>query len=468
MSDDEPDPDEAGIEERDEVFMGNVRDLCFVRGNLKRIKERFKQFKTRHAENFRINTTDKTCEDLSLLGWVASLGQLEYIEYLFQNKASPYIEDSFSLNPLHFAIAGNVTYNMGYDPDQTPDTAMAAVAMIIQHAELCERKQANVVAQLPETKRNRIPKPLPKLWNRTDCWKRTPLDYCVMKHQTGVLKFLILKGAKINGPLFTSQYGEILDGRRGTNNPDHKPDHKPDTMDAFNGRSDEILYTRFGTSLLHQAIEFHNHKAVDLLIKDGAHRHVYNSKGETPLICAVNCTNVEAVRMLTESENFDASQTYGRVFNFLREVGSENQLVCQSERRPEDSRDGWNALHCLASNSEDTDEDNEIMRLLLYTHMDVRVQTAARETALEIARRRGVASLVDELIVWEHESAWSPEELKKRRDALTMSQYNIHDNNDDNNDDNNHRSNSSIYDFPPELFGLILNREDLQTNPNAT
>jgi hypothetical protein len=122
----------------------------------------------------------------------------------------------------------------------------------------------------------------------------------------------------------------------------------------------------------------------------------------------------------------------------------------------------------LASNSEDTDEDNEIMRLLLYTHMDVRVQTGDRETALDIARRRGVTSLVDELIVWEEESPWSAAELKKRRDALTMSQYNIHDNNDDNNDDNNHRSNSSIYDFPPELFGLILNREDLQTNPNAT
>ena len=37
MSDDEPDPEEAAIEERDQDFMDDVRDLCFVRGNLKTI-----------------------------------------------------------------------------------------------------------------------------------------------------------------------------------------------------------------------------------------------------------------------------------------------------------------------------------------------------------------------------------------------------------------------------------------------
>jgi hypothetical protein len=236
------------------------------------------------------------------------------------------------------------------------------------------------------------------LWEARDKWHRSPLDYSCRKGGAEVLKLFISKGARVNGPLFKTQYGENSDA----------------------GVGGDYVYAEFGTTLLHQSIEFFNIDAMKILLEDGAYLGVYNAEGETPLMCAITHGNAEAVRLLLAIPQVDIEQTHGRVHENIASSGSYTPYL--HFIKPQLQFPGWTAVHCAALSVHEDPNHLDIIRMLLGAGADFRSQTVDGTTALSIAKHSRDNLLITELEQWERVTPWSPEFHTKMRNAFTMSQ----------------------------------------------
>ena len=279
-------------------FIKEITELLENRGNLDKIKE---MIETSNRTNlfegqFDLNWGNDDMNGLSMLAQACMSGQIEYVRWLLQQGCDPWIKNVDGETIFHMAILQtNVRDKIEYGPDDTrpPNSAMGVITTLLHHIEGVEwRYNINFDE---------------RIWELRDFWHKTPLDFSARKGGAEVLKFFISEGAQINGPLYSTQYGSI-------------PNDERDAMIERPGG--DGMYTQFGSSLLHQAIEFGNNDAFDVLMDDGAYTHVYDAKGETPLMCAIRYLNFHALERLITSPGIDLSQVHGHVFEFVPEIGT--------------------------------------------------------------------------------------------------------------------------------------------------
>jgi ankyrin repeat protein len=249
------------------------------------------------------------------------------------------------------------------------------------------------------------------------------LDYSARKGGAEVLKLFISKGARVNGPLFKTQYGENSDA----------------------GVGGDHLYAEFGTTLLHQAIEFFNIDAMKILLEDGAYLGVYNADGETPLMCAVMNGNAEAVRLLLAIPQVDIEQTHGRVHEKIASSGSYTPYL--HFIKPQLQFPGWTAVHCAALSVHKAPNHLDIIRMLLRSGADFRSQAEDGTTAISIAKDDKDEPLITELTEWDRTTSWSPAFEAKMRNSFTMSQQ----------ENVPVEKRSPFYGLPGDILGKLVN-----------
>ena len=204
-----------------------------------------------------------------------------------------------------------------------------------------------------------------------------------------------------------------------------------------------LLYTAFGSSLLHHAISFWNIDAMKILLADGAYLGVYNAAGETPLMCAVTHGNAEAVRLLLECPHLDIEQKHGRVYEHITYSG--NYEPYHDGNKTQVQFPGWTAIHCAALCLHRDHNAPSILRMLFDSGVDARSQTEDGTTAFSIAKDSEDELLITELMEWERVTPWSPEFQAKMRDAFTMSQ------------ESRVGQRSQLCGFPGEIMDEFLN-----------
>ncbi|KAJ1470503.1 ankyrin repeat-containing domain protein [Baffinella frigidus] len=381
----------------------SISDLLYTRGNIGKIREVINRHNATDPPEgpFDINMGHGGLDLATLLQIAASNGEIEYVNWFIENGAKPWRVNDNGETALHTAVAESILPESmagGIDNTGTLNKAVAVVSILLQHNE------------------NRAPSEVHgstrPVWAKRNTWGRTPFDYAARNGGAEVLKLFISKGAVINGPMFSTQYGEIPDELRGT----------------LTGLSDTIpegdtMFTRFGTSLLHQAIAHQNDDAFDILMQDGANTSVYDAKGESPLVCAIVNSNWKAVYTLVKSGTVDMLQQHGSVFEYLAPVGSAYQFV--RHQAPQYQFDGWTALHLMASCHSDSEEPVvlDILALLVNAGADVRAKTSDGSTAFDMCRNRSFQSspMALELKRLERVAPWSTAFKKQRKDAVIMS-----------------------------------------------
>ena len=347
------DDSDSELDDRLHEVLENIFDLTVDRGNLTKIQNILKTYNATHPPEgpFKMDMGHNALAGVGMLANAASLCQLEYVSWMLENNASPWVETSQGETVFHMAISQTISYQIDYGSDdkEPPNSSMGVITYLLHHIEDIE-KQTN-------TKFNA------KIWEMPNDWQRTPLDYAARKGGAEVLKLFIFKGAKINGPLFSTQYGEISDEARRT---------------YSLGRIDQSanLYTQFGTSLLHQAIEYKNKDAFDILMIDGAHTHVYDATGQTPLMCAIRQSNFDAVKRLIASPGIDILQVYGRRLEYTTEIGDGDHRIDRTI--PQTQYKDWTALHVLAFVHADDQSPQivNVIHMMLNAGASVRMKTA--------------------------------------------------------------------------------------------
>jgi ankyrin repeat protein len=372
------DDSDSDLDDRLNEVLDNIFALINDRGNLTKIQNTLKEYNATHPRErpFDMNMGNDGIDCVCMLANAAHRGQLEYVSWMLENNANPWTRTGQGESVFHMAISQSILYEIKYGDNDTepPNSSMGVITCLLHHIEDIE-KQTN-------TKFNN------RIWEIRNVWQRSPLDYAARKGGSEVLKFFISKGAKINGPLFSTQYGEISDEARGTYSP---------------GRIDQSanLYTQFGTSLLHQAIEYKNKDAFDILMIDGAHTHVYDATGQTPLMCAIKESNFDAVERLIASPGIDISQVHGRRFEYTTEIGSYFKRIDMTI--PQTQYKDWTALHVLAfvhANNQSRHIVN-VIQMMLNAGASVRMKTADGQNACDIARSNGNATMVAVFDKWE-------------------------------------------------------------------
>ena len=381
----EDDRDDARrLDDRLHEVLEGVQDHIYQRGNLDKIKEILRAHNSTNPPEgaFNMDMGHDGLEGMTMLGLAASEGQLEYVNWFLHSGASPWVATASGETALHLAIARDTQDYMkcGTQDKDPPNSSVSTVMTILHHVENCEKEQ-NV-----------------HLWEMRDQWHRSPLDYSARKGGAEVLKLFISKGARVNGPLFKTQYGENSDA----------------------GVGGALLYSEFGSSLLHHAIEFFNIDAVKILLADGAYLDVYNAAGETPLMCAITNGNAEAVRLLLACPHLDIEQKHGRVHEYITSSG--NYEPYHDVHKTQVQFPGWTAIHCGALSVHKDPNHLGIIRMLLRAGADARSQTEDRTTALSIAKDNKDELLITELIEWDRTTPWSSEFEAKMRNMFTMSQ----------------------------------------------
>ena len=371
------DNSEQELDDRLHEVLEKVMELVCVRGNLSKIQNILNIYNATHPSEgpFDMDMEHNGLDGVSMLAQAASVCQLEYVSWMLENNASPWTKNENGETVFHMAISQDAMYRIHYGSNNKEplNSSMGVIMCLLHHIEDME-KQTNTKFK--------------KIWKIRNDWERTPLDYSARKGGAEVLKLFISKGAKINGPLFYSQYGEISDERRRT--------YFPDPFDRSGN-----LYTQFGTSLLHQAIEYDNPDAFNILMIDGAHTHVYDDMGETPLICAITHSNFDAIKRLIASPGIDISQLHGRVFQYTTEVGSYHTR--KDREIPQTQYENWTALHVLALVHADDESPHivNVIQMLLNAGASVRMKTADGQTPCDIARSEGNATMVAVFENWE-------------------------------------------------------------------
>ena len=382
------------------------------RGNLSRVVKLFDEFNAASTpeQQFDINIRSDYGDSSTLLHIAAARGELEYVNWLLKKGATWQIND-IGDTPLHLAV-GRRDYMEDYSFTDSfkLNSSVNVVSTLLQH--LVDIGQTDGMDE----------------WNKRNLWMKSPLDYSVRLGGAEVLKLFISKGARVNGPLFRTQYGEIPDDARGT---------FQYTSGPGPGDMGDNLYTQFGTSLLHQAIAYNNMDAFEVLMTDGANTRVYDDKGETPLMCAVFHMDVEAVRQLLASPGIDVSQIHGHAFEYTTDVGT---FPGNNPEMPQRQYTNWNALHCLASIHWDTEDPLpvEVMWMLLNADVDVRAKTNLGLTPLDMARANNNEKMSSALERWEHD-------MILRNDAVLMALH------------KRLGERSNMKHVPPELFHKFLN-----------
>ncbi|KAJ1468900.1 ankyrin repeat-containing domain protein [Baffinella frigidus] len=374
-----------------------------TRGNLGKITEIINQYDATDPPGgpFDINMGYDGLDSATLLQLAICHGQLEYLNWLIENGAKPWRVNEHRETALHVAITEEIL------PDEvstkinkgTLNRAVAIVSILLQHNE------------------NRAPSAVydgaRPVWAKRNRWGLSPLDYAAKMGGAEVLKLFISKGAVFNGPMFTTQYGEIPDELTGTLT--GLPGTTPPRADS--------MFTRFGNSLLHQSIQYGNHDAFDILMQDGANTSVYDAKGETPLTCAIVYGNWKAVHALVASGAVDVLQQHGRVFEYLAPVGSGDQFV--PHQAPQYQFDGLTVRHCLASCHSYTEDPVvlDILALLVNAGADVRAKTSDGYTAFDLCNQTCFQSLPMALEIkrLERVTPWSAAFKKLRKDSVIMS-----------------------------------------------
>jgi len=370
--------DKYKIQNRPFKVLKIIADLVCERGNLSEIQNIIITYnKLTPSRPFDMNLVNTTLGGIGMLAEACSHGQLEYVRWMLANKCNQWILNENSETVSHMAISRNVVYDTVYGPDDKdpPNSAMSVIMTLMCHVEGLEKK-------------NKV-KFKHKIWERRNDWQLTPLDYAARKGGAEVLKFFISKGAKINGPLFSTQYGEIGDVERKTFIRLRVPDPR------------DNRYTRFGTSLLHQAIEYGNHDAFEILMEDGAHIHIYDAKGETPLMCAIRNRNFSVIERLIASPGIDVSQVHGLALEYISDVGTFPKT--RDTTIPQPQFTNWTALHVLVSaHSEDeSPEIVQVMMMLLNAGADTTVKDSFDRTPQEIAEYKNNATMVSVFQKWE-------------------------------------------------------------------
>jgi ankyrin repeat protein len=365
---------------RKKVFE-NIADLLYHRGNLSNIKNIIKTYNATHPPEgpFNVKCRDGSVDYSGLLAHAACSCELEYVQWFLKHGCDPLEKTLDGETVFHKAISQNMIFEIDYGRfDEKPsNSSMGTIMTLLHHMEDLEKRK--------KTK-------LEKIWEMRNDWHKTPLDYAARKGGAEVLKLFISKGAKINGPLFSTQYGEISDTDRGT----LKKIRIPDPVDRSGN-----LYTQFGTSLLHQAIEYDNPDAFDVLMIDGAHTHVYDNRGETPLMCAIRCSNFEAIKRLIASPGIDISQLHGRIFRCIREEWS--HPVLEQRSLPQIQCKNWTALHMLALAHHDDESPHivSVIEMLLNAGASVSMKNAQGQTPCDIARIHGNETMVAVFDKWD-------------------------------------------------------------------
>jgi ankyrin repeat protein len=390
-------------QDRDDVLhnvFGDIMEQLESRGNIGKIREIINRHNATDPSEgpFDINMGHGGLDLATLLQIAASYGEIEYVNWLIANGAKPWRVNGLGETALHVAVAESILPESmagGIDNTGTLNKAVAVVSILLQHNE--NRGPSEVHGIRP-------------VWAKRNMWGMTPLDYAARKGGAEVLKLFISKGAVINGPMFCTQYGEMPDEQRGT----------------LLGLSDTIpaggaMFTRFGTSLLHQAIAHQNDDAFDILMQDGANTSVYDAQGESPLICAIVNSNWNAVLALVASGTVDILQQHGRVFEHLAPVGDAYEFV--RHKAPQYQFDGWTALHFLASCHSNSEEPVvlDILALLVNAGADVRAKTSDGSTAFDMCSNFQWLPMAQELKRLERVAPWSAAFKKLRKDAVIMS-----------------------------------------------
>jgi ankyrin repeat protein len=408
--------------------------LMSKRGNLDNIKMMIDTYNTTNPteEPFDLDSRHGQRDGLSMLAAACVAGQIEYVRWLLEHGCDPWIITDHGETVFHMAISGSdmideIDY-AGHDK-RPPNSAMGVIMTLLHHIE-DEERQTGVDFY------NRI-------WELRNDWQKSPLDYSARKGGAEVLKLFIARGAKINGPLFSTQFETLPNSDRRTNIRRRNPD--PYSMGH--------LYTRFGTSLLHQAIEYRNTDAFDILMEDGAYTHVYNAQGDTPLMCAIRHSNFDVLERLITSPGIDLSQVHGHTFEFIPEVGEQYQI---DRHRPQEQFENWTVLHLLAEihNDDERDEIVDVIRMLVRAGADVRLKTAEGWTPRDIAIRNGNDTMENVFEELEETSPWSPNYKRLRREALYLALHPVRG------------ADAPVQTLPRDLFSQYLDLIEAQNNPD--
>ena len=376
------------LDERLHDILESITDLLDGRGNLLKIQNILNTYNATHPPEgpFNMNMGHGGLEGVSMLANAASYCQLEYVQWMLDNNASPWKRTDQGETVFHMAISQNVLYEIDYGSDNKEplNSSMGVIMCLLYHVE----NPANTKLEANTKFKTNM-----RIWEIRNNWQRTPLDYAARKGGAEVLKLFIAKGAKINGPLFSTQYGEISDTERGT----FIRRRIPDPVDRSGN-----LYTRFGTSLLHQAIEYDNPDAFNILMVDGAHTHVYDDRGETPLMCAISFGNFDAVERLIASPGINLSQLYGRRLQYITEVG-DLDYTRTDLTIPQKQFENWTALHMLALAHHDDESPHivSVIEMLLNAGASVSMKNAQGQTPCDIARIHGNETMVAVFDKWD-------------------------------------------------------------------
>jgi ankyrin repeat protein len=401
----------------------NVLHHMFRRGNLPKIIDIINTYNATNTEPFNINFDNGFLEASTLLHFAAEYGEIEYVKWLLANGADPLILTDDGETPLHVAVSQQT--NPGQGLDRVDSEHVGVVYHLLQHVGVNGSDS----------------------WNTPNNWKITPLDYSVRMGRTEVLKVFLSNGAQVNGPLFTSQYGEITDAERGTYRIQPTHGMVPDPPYG-------ALYTQFGTSLLHQAIQYNNMRAFDILMIDGANTRVYDDSGHTPLMTALVKARWNMAHILIESSGIDLSQRHGRAFVYITETGT--HPLRYDMTTPEDQFVGFTALHVLVNVEYDPDASDEMIRimwLLLIAGADARVKTSDGDTPGDIAAANGHVDIAAALKKWEDVSLYSDDFIERRKQSVRMA---LHPRS---------ISESQLSRLPPNVLTQIFEHEAAHVNP---
>jgi ankyrin repeat protein len=409
----------------------DIMEILDSRGKLGKIIEIIGEYDATNPFGipFDVNMEHEWLEHVTLLQLAAYHGQLEYVEWFLQNGAYPWQTNINSESALHIAISGEWVADDMDDfavmPGDSVNKSMGVLSILMQYAD------------------NHALHALQPVWAKRNKWCVTPIDYAVRKGGAEALKFFISKGALINGPMFTTQYGSISDTLRGTFTA------VPGTIPEGNA-----IYTQFGNSLLHQAVKYRNHDALSILMEDGANTRVCNSCGETPLMTAVVDQNLKAIKVLLDYGTVDILQRHGHVFIHNCRIGHDDGFFTD-HTDPDDQYDGWTVLHLLAGQHclEPRDTDFEILAMLVTAGVDVRAKTVEGFTAHDmVTTGNGDTAFATELKRLERVTPWSAEFKQLREDAVVMAF------------EKDSRTNSLLGTLTEELFGEMLVRMNAHDN----
>ena len=400
----------------------SLLELCSSRGNLTQIKNIIKEYNEDPLvrKKFDINICEQNAANITLFGMAIAYGQFEYLQWFIDNGA--WKVSSNNETPLHMAISRSTKFRMDWGPRDRDEKHSASMTVV-------------TLLHILEAKNGLEQCNLDPPWEYLNDWKKTPLDYSARKGGSDVLRLFLSKGAKVNGPLYDTQFHDIGIGRRFTYDPPRRSG-----SDLVN------LYSQFGTTLLHQAIEHFNMDAFKLLLFEGANTHVYDERGETPLMCAIRWTNLEAVRLLIELRpSINISQIHGRAFVYLSDVGYWPTTSSASEQ--EKQYPGWTALHNAAELAGKHDwrhiyraaqargDPVEIIKILLNAGADVFAQNDEGKTPRQIAESSfkspdqeefdhiQINEVIDILNNAEDINTWSDTHKTKMRNMFMLAQH---------------------------------------------